>query len=257
MASDINYGRNNAMHSKFGGRLSGFTLVEIAIVLVIVGLLLGGLFKGRELITMARVHKITGQIQAVQAAYYAFAELHRYPPGDMPNAKAVAGIGSAISSGALYGGDGDGGLDEGSFQEASAVWHHMAAAGLIQGAYAGGVSAASAYKPGEAAPANPYGGAMLLGVLNEYMDAVASPSARLALVLGDGIPVGVLRMIDNRLDDGKPATGSLRASSTAAIGSGHYDGVEQADEVCVTGTGSTAEWKAPGAAVNCNAVFLF
>ena len=50
----------------------GFTLVEIAIVLVIIGLLLGGILKGQELITAARVRNLADQSAGVQAAYYGF-----------------------------------------------------------------------------------------------------------------------------------------------------------------------------------------
>jgi prepilin-type N-terminal cleavage/methylation domain-containing protein len=50
----------------------GFTLVEIAIVLVIIGLLLGGILKGQELITNARVRNVADQQSAVKAAFYAF-----------------------------------------------------------------------------------------------------------------------------------------------------------------------------------------
>jgi prepilin-type N-terminal cleavage/methylation domain-containing protein len=56
----------------------GFTLVEIAIVLVIIGLLLGGILKGQELITAAKVRNIADQNSGVQAAYW----LHRSLPPD-------------------------------------------------------------------------------------------------------------------------------------------------------------------------------
>ena len=50
----------------------GFTLIEIAIVLVIIGLLLGGILKGQELITSARVRNLANQIDGVKAAYFGF-----------------------------------------------------------------------------------------------------------------------------------------------------------------------------------------
>jgi prepilin-type N-terminal cleavage/methylation domain-containing protein len=61
----------------------GFTLVEIAIVLVIIGLLLGGILKGQELITSARVRNLADQASAVQAAYYGFVDRYHAIPGDM------------------------------------------------------------------------------------------------------------------------------------------------------------------------------
>ncbi len=62
---------------------SGFTLVEIAIVLVIIGLLLGGILKGQELINSARVRNLADQNSGIQAAYYGFIDRYRQVPGDM------------------------------------------------------------------------------------------------------------------------------------------------------------------------------
>src|SRR6476659_9573614 len=78
--------------SNFGGkqsmnkRQSGFTLIEIAIVLVIIGLLLGGVLKGQELITGARVRNLIQQQDGVKAAYFGFLDRFRALPGDYANA---------------------------------------------------------------------------------------------------------------------------------------------------------------------------
>ena len=60
---------------------SGFTLVEIAIVLVVIGLL--GILKGQQLINSARVRNMADQNSGVQAAYYGFIDRFRNLPGDM------------------------------------------------------------------------------------------------------------------------------------------------------------------------------
>jgi prepilin-type N-terminal cleavage/methylation domain-containing protein len=62
---------------------SGFTLVEIAIVLVVIGLLLGGILKGQQLINSARVRNLADQNSGVQAAYYGFVDRFRNLPGDI------------------------------------------------------------------------------------------------------------------------------------------------------------------------------
>ena len=77
---------------------SGFTLVEIAIVLVIIGLLLGGILKGQELITSARVRNLADQNSGIQAAYYGFIDRYRQIPGDMPTATAQAAIGNVVTA---------------------------------------------------------------------------------------------------------------------------------------------------------------
>ena len=58
-------------------RQSGFTLIEIAIVLVIIGLLLGGVLKGQELITSARVRNLIATQDGVKAAYFGFLDRYR------------------------------------------------------------------------------------------------------------------------------------------------------------------------------------
>ncbi len=60
----------------------GFTLIEIAIVLVIVGLLLGGVVKGQELISSARVRNMISQQEGVKAAFFGFQDRYRALPGD-------------------------------------------------------------------------------------------------------------------------------------------------------------------------------
>ena len=60
----------------------GFTLIEIAIVLVIIGLLLGGVVKGQELISSARVRNMIAQQEGVKAAFFGFQDRYRALPGD-------------------------------------------------------------------------------------------------------------------------------------------------------------------------------
>lgn len=60
----------------------GFTLVEIAIVLVIIGLLLGGVLKGQALITSAKYKNLADQANSIQAAVYAYQDKYKALPGD-------------------------------------------------------------------------------------------------------------------------------------------------------------------------------
>ena len=69
---------------------TGFTLIEIAIVLVIVGLLLGGVLKGQELITSARVRNMISQQDGIKAAYYGFQDRYRALPGDYREASTMS-----------------------------------------------------------------------------------------------------------------------------------------------------------------------
>src|SRR5665213_2188182 len=64
---------------------SGFTLVEIAIVLVIIGLLLGGILKGQELINSAKVKNIANDFRVIPTYIYAYQDKYKALPGDDAN----------------------------------------------------------------------------------------------------------------------------------------------------------------------------
>ena len=86
----------------------GFTLVEIAIVLVIVGLLIGGVLKGQEMITSAKLKRIESDNAGIAAAMFSYQDRYLQLPGDDSSAGtrfdfyAVGGIAAAAN------GDGDG-----------------------------------------------------------------------------------------------------------------------------------------------------
>src|SRR5262245_61157971 len=63
-------------------KTQGFTLVEIAIVLVIIGLLLGGILKGQEMITQAKIKNVISDFSGVSAAYHGYVDRYRKIPGD-------------------------------------------------------------------------------------------------------------------------------------------------------------------------------
>src|SRR3972149_9646258 len=78
----------------------GFTLVEIAIVLVIIGLLLGGILKGQEMITQAKIKNIINDFNGITAAMNSYQDRYRALPGDDVGATrwtgTVAGNGNGI-----------------------------------------------------------------------------------------------------------------------------------------------------------------
>ena len=61
---------------------AGFTLLEIAIVLIVTGLLLGGILKGQEMITQARIKNVVNDFNGITAAYFAYQDRYRAVPGD-------------------------------------------------------------------------------------------------------------------------------------------------------------------------------
>src|SRR5512132_2494572 len=105
-------------------RQSGFTLIEIAIVLVIIGLLLGGVLKGQELITSARVRNLISQQDGIKAAYFGFLDRYRALPGDYsqgnPNIANVAAAANGNNNGRIESIAGGGTIDE-----HIAAWDHL------------------------------------------------------------------------------------------------------------------------------------
>ena len=69
-------------------KAQGFTLVEIVIVLVIIGLLLGGILKGQEMITQAKIKNLIADFSGISAAYHGYQDRYRAIPGDDPGAAA-------------------------------------------------------------------------------------------------------------------------------------------------------------------------
>ena len=115
---------------------SGFTLIEVAIALVIIGLLLAGVIKGQELITGARVRNIVAQHDGIRAAYMGFMDRFRVPPGDYSAAAAnITGLSTACGvAGNPGSGNGDGRIDTAG-GEYILAWEHLSKAGFLHGAY--------------------------------------------------------------------------------------------------------------------------
>ncbi len=179
-------------------RQSGFTLVEIAIVLVIIGLLLGGILKGQELITQARIKNIANDINGVSTAIYAYQDRYRAIPGDDKTACSRWGAGTTI-------GDGNGQVSQDTSatgggscaspsplpKENTLFWQHLRLAGLIAG------DASNADEP-----LNASGGK--LRVFN-------GPFGLSGLyVCATGLPAKVASALDSQFDDGLPDKGSVR-----------------------------------------------
>lgn len=232
-------------------RQHGFTLVEIAVVLVIIGLLLGGVLKGQELIASARVRNLADQQAGIQAAYFGFIDRYRAVPGDMPAADATNAIGQTVNTG----GNGDGRLSapgdtapEG-WNELNAVWEQLSKAGFIKGNYEGSGSAPTSSD----APVNVFNGVVVLGRHDGYMDT-GTPTERLLLTMGQNVPVDIARELDTKLDDGQPLTGSLRNAAEAATPAVHQSGNATS---CVNTTPDPDIWDIAADGQNCNPAFIF
>jgi len=181
----------------------GFTLVEIAIVLVIVGLLIGGVLKGQEMITNAKLKRVESDNAGIAAAMFSYQDRYLQLPGDDDNAE---GRFTIFNGDATTNGDSDGSIAGNWIGDAAAAapanetslfWRHLRAAGLIPG---GGND--------DTQPTNAYGGN--IGLRDGSMDIAGHVT-----VFGS-IEGPIAAILEARLDDGDPTTGRVQSSSTVA-----------------------------------------
>lgn len=145
----------------------GFSLVELSIVLVILGLLVGGIMTGQNLIHAAELRAITKEAEQYQSVINLFRDKYLAIPGDMENASAFwveaaadctyvppAATGTQTCNGD---GDGDGWVDYN--HEQFTFWHHLTNAGLITGGLDGVAVDSNDYRKGENAPNSKFGNA--------------------------------------------------------------------------------------------------
>jgi len=167
----------------------GFTLVEIAIVLVIIGLLLGGVLKGQEMIKSAKVKSQMQQIDGISAAFNTYQDKYGALPGDDANATTNTGDAGLTN--------GNGGGTYSTAEGDQYVWEHLQAANLLTG-----------YTPAANGRfLNKYGQQTF------FRTNYASLSGSIACFY---IPNEVAIEIDRKTDDGDGTSGSVRSNNNAA-----------------------------------------
>jgi prepilin-type N-terminal cleavage/methylation domain-containing protein len=224
----------------------GFTLVEIAVVLVIIGLLLSGVVKGQELITGARVRNLISQQDGVKAAFFGFEDRYRAVPGDYAQADVNVNCGTTP----CLNGNGNGRIDagtSGAIHEEILAWQHLTASGLLLGSYT--MANSSVTVPDESNnPRNFYSGVYLQLVFDSNWGSTGNTVSRHHLSTGGLVAVEILAEIDRKIDDGKPYSGSFQFSAYTSAGN-----VAPHPATCISGSG----WDIGSADSNCGGASLF
>jgi len=222
---------------------NGFTLIEIAIVLVIIGLLLGGVLKGQELINTARVRALSNTVDGITSAWFSFQDRYRGFPGDYSQAS-VNLPGGTTATDATKVGNGLVDTDE----ERALVWEQLQQAGYITGSYDGVATNTKANEYGcnlTTCPDNGFGTGMILsyGDLQQAQPGVNAHE----LITGRGIPVDVIAELDRKVDDGQPSAGAMQLG---------IDGTNwSVSAACKTGTAPNEVYQLQTPSSDCAAVF--
>jgi hypothetical protein len=229
----------------------GLSFVETAIMLVILGLLIEFVIKGRELVQNARVRDLISQQGAAESAFLAFQDRFRAPPGDYSAAEANLSCGTSL----CLNGNGNGRIDPGTggaIHEEILAWQHLGAAGFINGRYQMANASVSFPAP-DNTPSNVFGG-YLEAVTDGLWGYSGNTTSRNNIKTGNYVPAAVLAEVDRKVDDGRPGSGRFRFSTYAGAGAtpamgGTPGGCTDADSV-------SASWLGANGSDNCGAATL-
>ncbi|HUX78729.1 MAG TPA: type II secretion system protein [Alphaproteobacteria bacterium] len=195
-------------------RQAGFSLIELAVVLIIMGLLMGGVLKGKDLIESARLKRVMSQLNELKMATSAFLDKYDALPGDFNkaslqiNASLRDGNGNGVVEGA--------GLASGS--EALAFWSHLAGAGFIGSPGPGGEENVGDF--GKGAPESSLGGGFTVENNPHGLGGLWFILGKKHGDHGDGglLTPGQAMSIDKKMDNGHPTSGKVRAVDGSDVG---------------------------------------
>jgi len=254
--------------------VTGFSLVELSIVLVIIGLLVGGILAGRSLIRASELRSVIIDYERFKTAALAFRDRYFYLPGDMPNASSVWGAAdgttgstvacasTASTTATTCNGNGNGLLDiPGSSNEYFRFWQHLANAGMIEGSYSGISLGGTNYVTTANAPSGKMSSslwyALYRGTLSgnaSIFDGFYGNALQFGAYVANSDPAAPIIKpeegwnIDSKIDDGKPALGTIVARDLSGFGG--YN--------CTTATASSmtgADYYLPNANKRCALYF--
>ncbi len=180
---------------------SGFTLIELAIVLVIIGLLLGGVLKGQELINSAKVKNMASDFKDVQVYIYGYQDKFKALPGDDGQVTShLTGATLATTGGTVSNSVIEGKWDSTTNTDESVLfWQHVRLANLASG---------STTVDANFYPKNADGGRFGVQSMSGFTSVTNMSGAYVAC--SRGVLGKVAKQLDSSLDDGDGSKGSVR-----------------------------------------------
>lgn len=182
----------------------GFTLIELAVVLMVSSLLMVATIKGQGLVDIAKEKRLESDFRTIPSMLNTYQDRFRALPGDDPN------VNGHLAVTGSYDGDGDGIIngnwfDDGATSDSAKIWRHLYKAGLLSDS-----SFATAV---DVAPRNILG--YRIGI--QGGDASRSPIVDSSgrgmkgsyIICSSGIPGNLAQQLDVSLDDGNPSTGAM------------------------------------------------
>jgi prepilin-type N-terminal cleavage/methylation domain-containing protein len=197
--------------------LAAFTLIELSIVLVIIGLLIGGVLAGRELIKTAELRSVVNQVHSLDLAAKVFKSKYNCLPGDCANATKFWGQWSDCGNtgtfdGTTCDGGGNGRIDENPNEEVTGYWQHLGLSALLPGRFSGWWSTIPY------APATELRDVVVLPWVefptDDGWDYIFSYYLMKYSMEHDALSPFEAQFIDSKLDDGLPFQGSARVYQT-------------------------------------------
>ena len=226
--------------------------MDVAIVLVLAGLLMVGVLRAEQLIGNARVRSAIAQQASIEEAILAFQDRFRALPGDYHRASEFI----ECANGPCPNGNGNGRVEsvaDNGVHEDLLAWHHLSASGILQDRYEMQDGSESVPTPTNS-PRNAFGGFIHFGFDDQWgLGATTSP--RHNLKTGNYLPSDVLAEIDRKIDDGLPGRGQFQFSRYA--GDGALPPAAGAPQGCTSAASAAAAgWVDSDGADNCGAAIL-
>jgi prepilin-type N-terminal cleavage/methylation domain-containing protein len=241
----------------------GFTLIELSIVIVIIGLIVAGVVGGQTLVKQASLRKLISEIDGYKVAFNTFKLQYSEYPGDLTNAKSYWSS-CTDSGGNNCNGDGDGKIDSGGAGNAPyediRIWQHLGLSGIIPGNYTGLYVSGKRHNANVTVPKAALSNAAVYRVFYNTSSWGYEKAGNYIMVAGPETNYGSATMsvlnavdakaIDVKTDDGDPDEGRTLVGR----------GGETVSSGCVSQywTSASADWTTPiDTNVKCRMMFRF